>query len=98
MSTIQPLLLTLGMLVSAADAPRRADADPAHLKEMLQDRQHPLSQSQAAILLVQSSSPDAEEIIRAALRQTDAPDVFLAVAAAVACIRTYDSPKKFSPP
>lgn len=57
--------------------------DPARLREMLSDRKHPGDQSQAALLLVQSRSPEAEEIVRKGLRQTDEPEVFLALAHAL---------------
>jgi HEAT repeat protein len=58
-------------------------ADPAQLREALHDRQDPRGQSQAALLLVRDRSADAEEIVRAGLHQTSAPDVFLALASAV---------------
>src|SRR5207248_295037 len=48
------LLLGLAM-PPATDAPAPTAADPARLREMLQDRQHPRSQSQAALLLLQAS-------------------------------------------
>jgi HEAT repeat protein len=50
---------------------------------MLYDRQSPLQQSQAALLLVTSSVPEAAEVIRQGLRQTDSSDVFLALSTAV---------------
>lgn len=83
MTTIQPLLLGLGLLLPAAGSPVHLPTDPARLREMLQDRQHPRSQSQAALLLVQSTSPDAEEVVREGLRQIDSPEIFLALAGAV---------------
>jgi HEAT repeat protein len=83
MSTIYPLLLSLGILMPDADSSPVPPADPAHLKEMLQDRQHPLSQSQAALLLVQSRSSAAVEMVQRGLRQTDSPEVFLALAGAI---------------
>jgi HEAT repeat protein len=79
MSALPALLLGLGVFMSAAGAPD----DVALLREMLQDRQHPRNQSQAALLLVENTSPDAEEVVRQGLRQTEAPDVFLALAAAL---------------
>jgi HEAT repeat protein len=57
--------------------------DPAQLRETLLDRQQPLRQSQAALLLVQNPSAEAERIVRQALKQADAPDVFMALADAV---------------
>jgi HEAT repeat protein len=74
------LLLGLAPLVTEVDLPA---SDPAQLRELLHDRQHTRSQSQAALLLVQSKSPDAETIVRQGLRQTDSADVFLALAAAI---------------
>src|SRR5262249_30450488 len=50
---------------------------------MLLDRQSPRGQCQAALLLVQDRSPEAEKIVREALCQTDDPELFVAVAAAV---------------
>lgn len=80
MQTIQPILLGLGMLLGegAAHAP-----DLAHLHEMLHDRQHPHSQSQAALLLVESSLDGAEKAVRDELRRMENAEVFLALAAAI---------------
>ncbi len=83
MSALPALLLGLGMLLPVVGPPRNAADDVALLREMLQDRQHPRNQSQAALLLVESASPDAEEVVRQGLRQTEAPDIFLALAAAL---------------
>ena len=60
-----------------------AKPDPAQLRETLFDRQQPLRQSQAALLLVQNPSAEAERIVRQGLKQADAPDVFMALADAV---------------
>src|SRR5262249_34344308 len=57
--------------------------DPARLREMLHDRKHPGDQSQAALLLVQNPAPEAQEIVRQGLRQSDEPEVFLALAHAL---------------
>jgi HEAT repeat protein len=83
MRILHTLLLNLSLLLPAADAPEPPRTDTARLREMLHDRQHPRGQSQAAVLLVQSRSPEAEEIIRQGLRQTDAAEVFFALAEAV---------------
>ncbi|MBV9122955.1 MAG: hypothetical protein JO112_06345, partial [Planctomycetes bacterium] len=80
MSTLPVVLLGLGMLL-AKDAPAAETPDFAALREMLQDRQHPRNQSQAALLLVQSHAPEAESIVREGLRQTETPETFLALAA-----------------
>lgn len=78
MSSIQLLLLGLTLIGSAA-----SDFEPARLREMLHDRQQPGHQSQAALLLVQTRSADAEETIRQGLKQTDSVEVFLALASAI---------------
>src|SRR4051794_36553787 len=83
MSTNRLLLLKLALLVPVAGLSAAPPSDPARLRELLRDRQHPRGQSQAALLLVQSADPDAEEIVREGLRQTDAGDVFTALATAV---------------
>ena len=76
MSPFPPVLLLLLSLPVAG-------ADPAQLREVLHDRHNPRGQSQAALLLVGDRSADAEEVVRAGLRQTGAADVFLALASAV---------------
>src|SRR5947209_20376040 len=84
MTSIQPILLAFGLLVSGAEAdPRSPAPDVARLREMLQDREHPRLQSQAALLLVQSGAAEAEKVVRHGLRRADDPDVFLALASAV---------------
>ncbi len=75
--------LSLILMAFTGMEPAQAPTDIAHLREMLFDRQHARSQSQAALLLIQSKSPEAEQIVRQGLRQTDSPEVFLALAAAV---------------
>jgi HEAT repeat protein len=57
--------------------------DLGGLREMLQDRQQPRGQSQAALLILQSTSPEAEKIVRQGLQQSEDVDVFLALATAV---------------
>ena len=57
--------------------------DPARLQETLRDRSDPAGQSQAALLLVQCPSEDAESAVRQALEQTEEVDVFTALAGAV---------------
>jgi HEAT repeat protein len=83
MGTIRPVLLGVSLLLSSGEVPPAAPPDPAHLREMLYDRQHPLQQSQAALLLIQSQVQEAGPIIHQGLRQTDAPDVFQALAEAL---------------
>jgi HEAT repeat protein len=74
------LLLMCFTGVAAAQSPA---ADLGGLREMLLDRQHPRGQSQAALLLLQSTDPHAEEIARRGLQQPEDTDVFLALVAAV---------------
>ena len=84
MSTLHSLLLGLGMLLPADHlAPPTSGDDPARLREMLLDRKHPRDQDLAALLLVQSKAPEAEDAVRQGLRQTDEPEVFLALAVAL---------------
>ena len=78
MNTVPTLLLGLGLLL--AETP---DADPARLREMLYDRQQPRGQSQAALLLVQARTPEADAIIRQGLCQTETPEQFQALAGAL---------------
>jgi HEAT repeat protein len=89
MSAIYPLLLGLGILPAADGEHPGAPpvGDTAHLREMLQDRQHPCHQCQAALLLVQSPSSDAAEIVRQGLQQTENQETFTALAAALRLCR-----------
>lgn len=69
-------------------AAERHDAEPPvgdlpQLQEMLHDRQFPRQQSQAALLLLQDPSAEAEDMVRRALQQTDTVETFLALAAAL---------------
>src|SRR3954470_5645046 len=81
MQTILPLLVALRML--CASPPARAELDLANLREVLHDRQDPRGQSQAALLLVQSTDPGAEKLVRQGLRQPEETEVFLALTTAV---------------
>jgi HEAT repeat protein len=83
MQVISPVLLGLGLLLTDAEPARTAGPDPALLQEMLLDRQSPRGQCQAALLLVQDHSPEAEKVVRQGLLQTDDPELFVALAAAV---------------
>jgi len=83
MGMLYPLWLCLGVLLPAVDGSEPLPRDPATLREMLFDGQHPRLQSQAALLLVQNRSPDGDDVIRRGLRQTDAPEVFHALATAL---------------
>jgi HEAT repeat protein len=79
-----PLLL-FGFTLAFADRdPARPDGlDLARLREMLHDRQNPRTQSQAALLLVEDTSPEAAELVRQGLKPTEDVEVFLALAAAL---------------
>ncbi|MFN4261571.1 MAG: HEAT repeat domain-containing protein [Gemmataceae bacterium] len=89
MTAIQPLFLILAIFPSAAPvaSPPLPAEDPARWLELLRDRQHPWHQSQAALALVQSRHPDAAEIVRHGLKQSDSNDIFLALAAALRLTR-----------
>ncbi len=92
MCTLQSVLLGLSMWlgvdgVAPAQPAQPAEPDPAQLREMLQDRQQTRNQNQAALLLVQMRTAEAEEIVREGLHQTDSADVFLALTAALRLCR-----------
>jgi HEAT repeat protein len=83
-SIVPPLMLSMGMLLAQPAAPTgRPAPDPARLREMLHDRTHPGERSQAALMLVQNETAEAEAIVRQGLRQTDEPEVALALASAL---------------
>jgi len=88
MSLLQTMLLSLPPLqlprTTAAAPPAE---EPARLRELLYDRQFPGSQNQAALLLVQESGAEAEDVVRRGLRQTDNADVFQALTAALRLTR-----------
>ncbi len=75
--------LLLGLVLAGPGERPAAPADVARLRELLQDRQHPNGQSQAALLLLQDRSTEAEAVARQGLRQTESVEPFLALAAAV---------------
>jgi len=80
------MLAALGGGEPVATPPRELPpltGDLARLHELLYGRHDPLQQSQAALLLLQSGTPEARREIEAALRRWDRPDVFQAAAAAV---------------
>ncbi len=89
MTTLHPWMLGLALLLGADPEPetRPSADDPTRLREMLHDRQRPRNQSQAALLLVQGRWPEAEEIVRQGLKQTDSPEVFLSLADALRLCR-----------
>jgi HEAT repeat protein len=79
------LLTPCGVQPPAArdGGPSGITLDYARLREMLYSLDRVQAQSQAALLLVQSGSTEAQEIIRESLSRLDRPDVFKASAAAV---------------
>ena len=83
MHAISAILLGLGLMTPGADPARPPEVDPARLQETLHDRRDPAGQSQAALLLVQCPTDDAECAVRQALEQTEDVDVFTALAGAV---------------
>ncbi len=83
MQAISPILIGLGLLLPAAEPARLPETDPARLQETLRDRRDPAGQSQAALLLVQCPTEDAESAVRQALEQTEEVDVFSVLAGAV---------------
>jgi HEAT repeat protein len=83
MRIYRPALLFLGLLANAPVSAQGPALDLGNLREMLLDRQHPRGQSQAALLLLQASGPEAENLVRQGLQQCDDGDVFLALATAV---------------
>jgi HEAT repeat protein len=89
MGTLLALLLLTLTAQGAQPAPAGPAAPPvepaadlARLRELLHGRQ-PQDQSQAALLLLQSPSPEAAELVREGLRRWDRADIFQALAAAV---------------
>src|SRR4051794_38953011 len=78
MPSYLPLLLSLGLMLG-----RPADPDVGQLQEMLYDRQEMRSQSQAALLLLQSTEITAEKVVRQGLKMADQEDAFVALAGAV---------------
>ena len=83
MHAISAILLGLGLMMPGGDPARPSDMDPARLQETLHDHRDPAGQSQAALLLVQCRTDDAENAVRQALEQTEDVDVFTALAGAV---------------
>lgn len=83
MSVVIPCLVGLGVCFHAAEARTPAREDVVRLSEMLHDRQHPRYQSQAALLLVESGSNEARDVVRRGLGQTESPEIFQALASAI---------------
>lgn len=84
MSTLMALVFGLSFLLAdGTRAPVAEHEDVARLAEMLQDREHPRQQSQAALLLVQNRSAEAGEVVRRGLSQIESVEVFKALASAL---------------
>lgn len=75
------MIATLLLLLGLGSTPPTADV--ARWRELLHDRQAPLQQSQAALLLVTAREPEAAEVVRQGLKQTEVVDVFTALCAAL---------------
>jgi HEAT repeat protein len=85
MSALVFLILGLDWATQPETTPRM---DTARLREMLRDRTHLRTQSQAALLLVQSrNDEEAVEEVRQGLRQTESVEIFIALTAAVRLCR-----------
>lgn len=81
---IPMLLLALGQAAApVADLP----TDPARLREMLRDRAQPRLQAQAALVLLQLNSADADAVIRQGLEQSEDPEMFLVLVSAIRLAR-----------
>jgi HEAT repeat protein len=83
MMLVQAVLLTTLLAQPPASATDGPGPDLALLREMLHDKQHPRGQTQAALLLMQSPSPEAERVVREGLSHAEEPEVFQALASAV---------------
>jgi HEAT repeat protein len=81
------LVLGLGIMGPGVQKGAPAGPDPGQLRETLLDRSQSSRQSQAALLLVQNPSLEAERIVRRGLTRADGPDVFVALADAVRVCR-----------
>jgi HEAT repeat protein len=83
MQTVAGVILGLSVLLTEPAAGSGAEQDLAQLREMLEDRQDPRGQSQAALLLLQSREPGAVRLVGQRLRHPENEEVFLALATAV---------------
>ncbi len=83
MQTVAGAVLGLGVLLTASAAARGPELDLAHLREVLEDREDPRGQGQAALLLVQSRDPAARKLVAQGLRHPENEEMFLALANAV---------------
>jgi HEAT repeat protein len=68
---------------AGAAAPSNSTLDVPRLRELLNSRQRPLEQSQAALRLLDNQSGEAANVVLAGLQRWDRPDVFQALAVAV---------------
>ncbi len=83
MSPVPSLFLAIGLLFGTHQTTEPPANDLARLREMLHDRVHPRLQSQAALLLLQDDSQDAQDLVRFELRQTNDSEVFAALTTAL---------------
>jgi HEAT repeat protein len=83
MQTAAAVILGLGVLLADHAGASAPELDLAHLREVLEDRQDPRGQTQAALLLVQSHESGAARVVHQGLRHPENEEMFLALAAAV---------------
>jgi HEAT repeat protein len=83
MQATMPILLGLTILLGDGGPKTEQGANLPRLCELLHDRRQPRGQCQAALLLVESPAAEAEQAVRAALRQAEDSDAFLALATAI---------------
>src|SRR5262245_15345122 len=83
MQAMPALFLTSLTLFPGQPGERSREPDIALLREMLQDDRHVRGQAHAALLLVQSTVPEAESLVHEGLRNHAAVDTFLALATAI---------------
>lgn len=83
MQTVLPLVVGMGLLLNQSGGMAPCEPDLGQLQEVLADRQDPRGQSQAGLLMLQSSDPEAETAVRQHLRQTDNEESFVALAGAI---------------
>src|SRR5262245_34610574 len=82
MNIVYSWVIGISLLAPLAAPPGKTE-DPAKLREMLYDRRHARTQSQAALLLVMDSSVEAAEVIRQGLQQSESAEAFHALTTAL---------------
>lgn len=82
-TTTHLVVLTVSLVVAAPVPKIDRTPDLLLLQEMLRDRENPRAQSQAALLLLQNDSPEAEMFIRQGLLQIEDSELFQTLATAI---------------